>query len=608
MTIIRENKIRIKRGDFGVLPWFIENKDDEQDASAKGEIKTDEGLLPPDDGDDDDDDDSNDEDDDSSRGTPMGDGKKKKKYLANLEDGTPGRSKRKASNVAKTSMKLVSRLSSADGFDGVDHEDSDHDGDDEGEGGHNHKEDRVPSSTTPQTSKHKKNHIKHLFDPARYLADRLKFICLACHKKFDRESDKASHLDQAHPGDRADYEEREREKNETIPVDITIHDMDTFWRACQPIASGVECGICEEKAGHEDQLLAHYYDNHVPALRKKGWQSQRKVTEKYLRAKRQERLQQRQQQQLSKSAKPAYRLLFATWPIDDKNEPKSLLETVGCSQCSLYFGSKRQRRLHWQSVHAQQPFLKHNALAKGEPLHYHAADAETLETLRRCCCLPCGFYFFSSVLRDKHAAGCKMETSTSNLEDGLKKDLWPAYTPKVHAACPECQSTFESDTKKSAHNHKVHGIRGMGECSSDDDTDAEGKEGPGYESLLRLFGCGPCGVLYGSFAGVDAHRQASHGGVKMDYDPATINYDQLRYEEGAEELLEKRCCIPCRIYFTVPKLKNDHVTRAHGGDRGPSRLSCDLKPAHTPGKLVGWSAIVKANSYVLHSGYSINSC
>ena len=34
MTIIRQNKIRIKRGDFGVLPWFIENKEDEEDASG----------------------------------------------------------------------------------------------------------------------------------------------------------------------------------------------------------------------------------------------------------------------------------------------------------------------------------------------------------------------------------------------------------------------------------------------------------------------------------------------------------------------------------------------------------------------------------------------
>lgn len=111
MKIIRGNKIRIKRGDFGELPWFIENKQDEVDASAGGEIKSVEdrtkAMQPLDDDDDEDEEDEDEEEEEASTTTTTRnnavDDKKKKKYLANFDDSTPGRSKRKASNVAKVS-------------------------------------------------------------------------------------------------------------------------------------------------------------------------------------------------------------------------------------------------------------------------------------------------------------------------------------------------------------------------------------------------------------------------------------------------------------------------------------------------------------------------
>ena len=669
MTIIRQNKIRIKRGDFGVLPWFIENKEDEEDASAKGEIKTDvdgRPMQPCDNDVDDDDNDDVDGDDEreeeeednsadeggreggaSSRSsTPFGadvnNKKKKKKYLTNLNDeSTPGRSKRKASNVAKTSMKLVSRLSqSADGFDGVDHEESDQEG--EGEEARR-KEDGEKNGAGGSVaanggdgknkSKSRKNNISDFFNPGLFFADRLKFLCCTCKKKFEKDVDKAEHVRACHPEEgeqRVAYDRFEKTKNEEFLPEFSVTEIETFWKACQPCedggegGGGFECGVCDEKAASEDLLRTHYYDNHIKFLFKKAWKPQRKIVQKYLKEARKEQ-QQQQSSPATKSPKPVklpqqpsqqqqlqqqqteevkFRYIFACWPLNTENKdrivPRTFLEMAGCSKCNLYFASRKDRKRHSRSTHADDPLPKFETLPRpAAAIDYKHADETALETLRNCSCLECGLFFCSSLFHKKHADKCfKGAVIEANgqqrpsLEKGLKGDLLAAFTPKQHLVCQECNdASFENEAKKTAHNSKIHGHKFNLEMSSDDESDSEGNQGPGFESILQLYGCiggakgGECASLFGSYTAVEQHRANHHDGKKMAFDPSTLDFDKLRYEEGAEALLETRSCVPCRIYFTKPDLKADHDNRFHNGENQGGRLVCDLKPAHSPGMI-----------------------
>ena len=634
MNIIRENKIKIKRGDFGVLPWFIENKDDEQDASAKGEIKADNeksatpidrtsfaSMAP------DDDDDSEEDDDEERRSRGVNaheDGRRPapavprfsaKKLLAYLDVSTPGRSKRKASNVAKTSMRLVSRLSSADGFDGVDHEDSGDggDGDDEDEGESTTTTtptaSEAASTTTTEKAEKKKRkfaNITSMFNPALYFADRLKFLCCGCKKKFEKESDKSDHLSAAHGGGDEAYEAEEKRKNESFLPEFSVGDIDTFWTACRESEfGGFECAICEEKAPSEEQSMAHFWDRHIPELRKKAWKPQRKQVHRYLREQRQaqrgkeprsptpppptpksSKLKLAQPQAQPTSDANYFRYIFANTPTkmeDGGIEPRTFLEMAGCGKCSLYFSSRTDRKRHSKSAHADDPLPKFETAPKGA-VGFRAADAKAMETLKSCSCLDCGLFFCSSLFREKHI--CPVEsTSPAVLEEVLKSDLMPAYTPKQYPKCLECRSEFVNEIKKAQHNYKGHGHNQNDPITSDDESDADGKEGPGYESILQLYGCGPCGKLFGSMTAVDEHRLLCHGGEKAQFDPASINFDQLQYEDGSEHLLEARACVPCRIYFAKPELKEDHIRHKHDKDfNHVGKLTCDLKPAHTPGR------------------------
>ena len=135
-------------------------------------------------------------------------------------------------------MKLVSRLSSADGFDGVDHEDSGDEGDGEGESGR-----ASPAASTaefasqPAKVKKKKFHIADFFNAALFFADRLKFLCCACKKKFNKEDDKIKHLNEVHADrEQTNYDAEEKRKNHAFPPEVRDNNIychcnhfDTGW-------------------------------------------------------------------------------------------------------------------------------------------------------------------------------------------------------------------------------------------------------------------------------------------------------------------------------------------------------------------------------------------
>ena len=439
-------------------------------------------------------------------------------------------------------MKLVSRLSSADGFDGVDHEDSeDDDGDDEGEGGSGTSPaptaSKTPSSTAAgeKAKKKKRFNISELFNAGLFFADRLKFLCCACKKKFDREEDKIEHLKEAHEDrDQINYHIEEKRKNHAIPHEIMLGDISTFWKSCRPMASGeVECGICEETEANEDKLLGHFYDKHVSALNKHAWKPQRKAVQKYLQEQKQEMrlLQQQQKKSALKSPKPSssklpqqpppqqqqqllqgeeaaasakqFRYIFAFFCLKTENgetTPRTFLEMAGCVKCALYFASRKDRKRHSWTAHANEPLGKYEVVPSKDQLKdFKAADSNALETLKNCSCLHCGFFFCTSASREKHgtatcplkdqeadkataAAAAAAASSTPSLEDGLKSDLLAAFTPKQHPKCLECDIEYPDETTKSRHNIRFHGHLFNPEMSSDDDSESEG------EIFLRAYG------------------------------------------------------------------------------------------------------------------------
>ena len=184
----------------------------------------------------------------------------------------------------------------------------------------------------------------------------------------------------------------------------------------------------------------------------------------------------------------SHRYIFAYNPVTDDNKPRTFLEMAGCVRCSLYFASRRDRKRHSKSAHASDPLPKYEAPAKDASLKYTAADPTALETLRHCSCLGCGFFYVTSALRAKHASSCRSKHPDSPLEDGLTRDLMPAIMPKKVLNCPECDHDYNTESTKASHNITRHGIRWNCSLSSDDESESEGKSGPGYESIFQLFG------------------------------------------------------------------------------------------------------------------------
>ena len=111
-----------------------------------------------------------------------------------------------------------------------------------------------------------------------------------------------------------------------------------------------------------------------------------------------------------------------------------------------------------------------------------------------------------------------------------------------------------------------------------------GKEGPGFETLLQIYGCAACSVLFATTTAADEHRRQNHDGKKSLVESLTIDSEIFRYEEGAQSLLEQRGCSACKIYFLKPALKDEHVKKFHSKSAQDWKLKSDLKPAHTPGE------------------------
>ena len=117
--------------------------------------------------------------------------------------------------------------------------------------------------------------------------------------------------------------------------------------------------------------------------------------------------------------------------------PLTFLQLLGCSKCSLYFGTSHGQKSHMESVHGKRPFTAEEAAFDFERLK---ASEGADHLIAECACIACGLFFLDPLLKKKHLAKIHPEVKHEAVRSRLPFDLSPAHTSHNHMKV----SLFES--------------------------------------------------------------------------------------------------------------------------------------------------------------------
>ena len=109
--------------------------------------------------------------------------------------------------------------------------------------------------------------------------------------------------------------------------------------------------------------------------------------------------------------------------------PSTFLQLLGCSKCSLYFGTSRSQKLHMERAHGSRVFTPSEAAFDFDRLK---ASAGADQLLTECACIACGVFFLDPTLKKKHLVKMHPEVKHEAVRTRLPFDLSPAHTSHNH--------------------------------------------------------------------------------------------------------------------------------------------------------------------------------